>query len=445
MNESIINSKERMITDSLYSKILTNINCWTQDSRKIVYDVRSAKNGDVFDGKRIEAIDINTRKVENLYESQDTACCGVATCSPVDGRIVFIHGPENPDDFWNYSFQHRRGVIRYADGRTKTMDACNIVPPLAPGALRGGSHVHVFSGDGQLVSFTYNDHILNVLDERNKDISNLQEHDIDQRNVGVAVPLRAVTVNRLHARHHDGTHFSVLVTQTVNQPKPGSDEISKAYEEGWIGKSGYQKPDGTIQKYALAFLGDVVLNNGQNAAEIFSIDLPDEIADFAVPGDGPLEGTTTRRPFPPKGVVQQRLTRTANRKYPGIQGARHWLRSSPDGSKIAFLMKDDNGIVQLWTISPNGGEPKPWTSGKNNVASAFTWSPDGLSIAYVMDRSLFASSESQTIRLTPKTEDSSAPLPHAVVFSPNGKHIAFMRNICFAKEEYFNQIFVLDV
>ena len=428
-----VSAKERMVTDSPYNKILTNINCWTQDGQKIVYDVRSTKNGDVFDGRRIEAVDIDTEKVEILYESQNGACCGVVTCSPVDGRIVFIHGPENPDDFWNYSFQHRRGVIRYADGTTKTMDACNIVPPLASGALRGGSHVHVFSGDGQLVSFTYNDHILNVL-----------KHDIDQRNVGVAVPLRAVAVNRLHPRHHDGSHFSVLVTQTVNQPKPGSDEISKAYEEGWIGKNGYQKPDGTVQKYALAFLGDVLLDDGQIAAEIFVVDLPDKLEDFALPGDGPLEGTMTSRPFPPKGVVQRRLTRTTNRKYPGIQGPRHWLRSSPDGSKIAFLMKDDNGIVQLWTISPNDGEPKQWTSGNNDVASALTWSPDGLSVAYVMDGAIFVSSESQTIRLSPKTEDSSAPLPHAVVFSPNGKQIAFMRNVCSFEEEYFNQIFVLD-
>ena len=434
-----------MITDSPYNKILTNINCWTHDSRKIVYDVRSTKNGDVFDGKRIEAVDIVTGKVEILYESQDAACCGVVTCSPVDGRIVFIHGPENPDDFWNYSFQHRRGVIRNADGTTKTMDACNVVPPLVPGALRGGSHVHVFSGNGQLVSFTYNDHILNALDERDKEISDTTEHDVDQRNVGIAVPLRAVVVNRLHPRHHDGTHFSVLVTRTVNRPKPGSDEISKAYEEGWIGKNGYRKPDGTTQKYALAFLGDVLLDDGQTAAEIFVVDLPDEFADFAVPGDRPLEGTMTRRPFPPEGVVQRRLTRTTNRKYPGIQGLRHWLRSSPDGSKIAFLMKDDSGVVQLWTISPSGGEPKQWTSGNNDVASALTWSPDGLSIVYVMDGSIFVSSESQTIRLTPKTECSSAPLPHAVVFSPDGRHIAFMRNVRSVGKGYFNQIFVVDV
>ncbi|PBD34340.1 hypothetical protein CK247_30830, partial [Klebsiella pneumoniae] len=34
------------------------------------------------------------------------------------------------------------------------------IPPYTPGALRGGSHVHVYSPNGQFVSFTYNDHVL---------------------------------------------------------------------------------------------------------------------------------------------------------------------------------------------------------------------------------------------------------------------------------------------
>ncbi|SUB14181.1 Protein of uncharacterised function (DUF3748) [Pantoea agglomerans] len=47
--------------------------------------------------------------------------------------------------------------------------------PLA--ALRGGSHVHVFSPDGSRLSFTYNDHVMHELDSR-----------LDLRNVGIAVP-----------------------------------------------------------------------------------------------------------------------------------------------------------------------------------------------------------------------------------------------------------------
>ncbi|MEA7595356.1 hypothetical protein ONR49_26040, partial [Salmonella enterica subsp. enterica serovar Virginia] len=36
---------------------------------------------------------------------------------------------------------------------------------------------------------------------------------------------------------------------------------------------------------------------------------------------------------------------------------RHWVRSNPQATAIAFLMRDDNGVAQLWLISPQGGEP----------------------------------------------------------------------------------------
>src|SRR5206468_7728745 len=121
-------------------------------------------------------------------------------------------------------------------------------------------------------------------------------------------------------------------------------------------------------------------------SEVFLVDIPDDVT---VPGDGPLEGTETQRPRPPQGTVQRRLTFTADRRHPGLQGPRHWLRSSPDGSRIAFLMRDDDGVVQLWTVSPLGDEPRQVTHDRWSVASAFNWSPDGSRIAYVADNSVF--------------------------------------------------------
>jgi hypothetical protein len=38
-----------------------------------------------------------------------------------------------------------------------------------------------------------------------------------------------------------------------------------------------------------------------------------------------------------------------------VNQPRHWVRSNPKASEIAFLMRDDSGIVQLWLISPQGG------------------------------------------------------------------------------------------
>ena len=432
---------EKQITINPGGHQLTNVHCWSHDGRFLVYDVRSGRDGSVFDGTRIERVDVETGIVELLYESTDGACCGVVTCSPVDERIVFIHGPENPDDDWSYSFSHRRGTILFPDGRLENLDACCVAPPLQSGALRGGSHVHVFDADGRWVSFTYNDHLLDRLDST----SSAPAHDPDQRNVGVGVPLRAVSVNRNHPRNHDGSHYSALVTRTVSNPEPESDEIRKAYEEGWVGNNGYLKPDGTHQRRALAFLGDVALGETGTAAEVFVVDLPENDEEMAVAGQDPLEGTTTHRPAPPRGVIQRRLTFTTDRRYPGVQGPRHWLRSSPDGSRIAFLMRDDNGVVQIRTISPNGGKPAPWTRNSSDVASAFSWSPEGESIAYVLDNSIVVTkSDGSTRCLTPRSADAETPLPYAVVFSPDGKKIAFMRNVAHDDGNRYNQIFVVS-
>src|SRR5205823_11573568 len=129
----------------------------------------------------------------------------------------------------------------------------------------------------------------------------------------------------------------------------GSDQIKRACEEGWIGTNGYVRADGARQRHALAFQGQVLTMGGETISEVYVVDLPE---DLTQPGEGPLAGTETRRPCPPKGTHQRRLTFTADRKYPGLQGPRHWLRTSPEGSRIAFLMKDDDGAVQLWTVSP---------------------------------------------------------------------------------------------
>jgi Tol biopolymer transport system component len=139
-----------------------------------------------------------------------------------------------------------------------------------------------------------------------------------------------------------------------------------------------------------------------------------------------LAGTETQRPFIPKGVSQRRLTFTTDRKFPGLQGPRHWLRSAPDGSRIAFLMKDDSGVVQLWTASPNGGAPVQVTSNQWSIASAFSWAPDGRRIAHAMDNSVCVTDvkTGETTRLTPRVEDAFAPRPEACVFSPDGKQIS---------------------
>lgn len=405
MNSETTN--ESQITRGVGGRILTNVGVWSSDSQWIVYDTRSDAAGEKFDGHRIEMVNVRSGGVRVLYESRNGAHCGVATFHPRLSRVVFILGPENPTPDWQYNACHRQGVIvdTVKPGVAINLDARDLMPPFTPGALRGGSHVHVWDPVGERVSFTYEDHVL-------------AQSGRNQRNIGVSVPGRPVVVPKTHPRNHDGSHFTVLVTRTTANPKPGSDEIKKAFEEGWVGQR------------ALAFQGHVVTEKGETISEVFIANLPDDLTQ---------PGSEAR-------IMQRRLTFTANREFPGIQGPRHWLRSSPDGARIAFLMKDDAGVSQIWSISPNGGPLAQITRNPWPIASAFTWSADGRRIAHVMDNSVCVTDAASgaTTRLTPRSDDARAPRPEACVFSPDGTKIAFVRRVP-SPDTFANQIFIVTV
>lgn len=414
---------EKQITFASRHHQLTNINVWTADSQWLAFDVRPS--GASFTSQTIERVNVNTGEVEVLYQAKDGAHVGVVTVSPtLPPRYVCIHGPEHPDESWHYDFHHRRGVI-VAEGQAENLDACDITPPFTPGALRGGSHVHVFSPDGTRISFTYNDHVMHERDQR-----------LDLRNVGIAVPLRSVKPEKQHPREYDGSHFCVLISETTASPQPGSDQINRAYEECWIGNLGYQKPDGSWQRWAIAFIGDTLSTTGEKCPEVFVVDLPEALEAYAMPGGLPLEGDNDHLPAPPAGVRQRRITTTQGL---ALQ-PRHWLRSSPDGSAIAFLMADSQQVIQLWRVSPNGGKPHQVTRLPSSIQSAFSWRPCGEAIAFICDNSVMlcrmATGECQ--RLT--VRHSETPSGEAVVWSPDGKQIAFMR-----EKEGWRQLFTVAV
>jgi hypothetical protein len=408
----------RQLTDSLYGHILTNTAVWSSDGKWIIYDTRSDPAGSVFDGTRIERVHVDSGRVEVLYESRNGASCGVVTCRPTRDEVVFILGPEHPTPDWQYSACHRQGVIVDANnpGVARPHDARDLVPPFTPGALRGGTHVHVFSPNAQLVSFTYNDHILTELGS-------------DQRNIGVSIVGVPVSVPKSHPRNHDGTAFSMLVTKTENNPRPGSDEICRAYEDAWI------------DNRRISFLGDVISEAGQRVTELFVVELPD---DLTQPGEAPLAGTETLSPAPPAGTIQRRITFTTDRKFPGMQGPRHWPRSSVEG-QIAFLMRDDSSIVQLWTASPEGGEPQQITDNDFGIASAFSWHPDGEHLAAIADDSVWIinTKSRETRRLNAPVREPSSPRGEACVFSPDGSRIAYVQPVA-RSGAIFNQIFVVE-
>lgn len=383
---------------------LTNTRTWTPDSQWLVFDVRPS--GASFTGETIERVNVNSGTVETVYHATQGARVGVVTVHPTQERYVFIHGPEQPDAQWQYDFHHRRGVVAF-QGAVENLDAMDITAPYTPGALRGGSHVHVYSPNGQFVSFTYNDHVLHERDPA-----------LDLRNVGVAAPYGPVTPQGKHPREYSGSHWCVLVSRTTPTPVPGSDEINRAYEEGWVGN------------HALAFIGDTLAENGDKVPELFIVDLPQDEAGWKQPGGGPLAGTATTMPAPPAGVSQRRLTFTHHRRYPGLVNVpRHWVRANPQATAIAFLMCDDAGVVQLWLISPQGGEPRQLTYHASGIQSAFNWHPSGEWLGFVLeDRIACCHAGTGDITFLTKVH-AHAPSADAIVFSPDGKQIAWMEEV----------------
>ena len=379
---------------------MTNIHAWTPDSQWLAFDVRPS--GASFTGETIERVNVCTGAVEVIYRAPAGAHVGVVTVSPQAERYGFIHGAENPDAQWHYDFHHRRGVM-VENGVAENLDAMDINAPYTPGALRGGTHVHMFSPNGRFVSFTYNDHVLHERDPA-----------LDLRNVGVAVPYGPVVPQGAHPRNHSGSYWSVLISRTTPVPQPGSDEINRAYEEGWVGNS------------RLAFIGDTLSAAGEKVPELFIVELPKTRDGWQQSSSG----TEKTLPEPPAGVVQRRLTFTHQRPFPGLASAvRHWVRANPRGTLIAFLMRDEAGIIQLWLISPDGGEPRQLTHNKTDIQSAFNWHPSGNWLGFVLEEKI-ACCDAQTgeiVFLTTGHGDS--PSADAVIFSPDGKRIAWMESV----------------
>jgi hypothetical protein len=217
----------------------------------------------------------------------------------------------------------------------------------------------------------------------------------------------------------------------VSSPLPGSDEISRAFEDAWVGREGYRRADGGWQRRARAFLGNVRTSEGRELTEVFIVDIPERID---APGPtGPLEGTAASMPQPPLGAEQRRLTFTATRKFPGVAlEPRHWLRSSPDGTRIVFLAKDDAGVVQAYFIAPQGGAITQITQGRNPVQSCVRWSPDGASIVYVSGQAVMicdARPTSQTFGVARALTQPTQQLPENLVWSHDGRTIAFNRRV----------------
>lgn len=432
----MMNFEESQLTTGPKGHTIHHAQVFLPDGQWIVYDTRN-DDSQIGSTGAIEMINVKTAEVRELYHTTNQTNygpgVGAATFSPVAERVLFIHGIRNATISRPYGMTRRTGVAIDIDrpGQPVFMDARNVTPPFTKGALRGGTHSHAWSADGKWISFTYNDDVIDRLSETDSTVR-------DMRTVGVMVPGPVEVAADTARENNSGTCFSVVVTDVTEKPAWGSDEIDKAFDECWLGNDGYVRTDGIKQHRAIAFQGNVRDEMGQTITEIFVVDLP---ADLTQAVDGqPLEGTATTRPATPAGTRQRRITYSDR----GVEGPRHWLRTTPDGSLIIYLARDGDGIVQLFGVSPNGGPVRRLTHHPFPVQGPFNVAPGGHKVAYPADNSIFvadlATGESQ--RITQRFDDTCKPVG-APNWSPDGKSIAYNRYVE-ANEGRFLQLFILQ-
>ncbi|WP_229598683.1 DUF3748 domain-containing protein [Runella limosa] len=415
--------KETQLTNDLsYHHDLDNNDNFSPDDQWLVYDTRT-DDGGIAASAKIEKVHTQTGEKKVLYALPNNAAwgpgAGAVSYAHTEASVVFIHGLMNVTAANPYQQWRRTGIIikDQAPNIPIYMDARDVTPPFTAGALRGGTHRHEWSGDGNWIGYTYNDAILKALEDKTQ-----QKHNL--RTIGVSKRGQSVTVSKTtNGEDVSSEWFSAVVVRVTPTPQAGSDEISHAAGDSWVGLNGYAKPDGSRQ-IARAFVGKVKDKNGKDVDEVFIVDIPDDITQ---PGAwGPLEGTDTMMPMPPKGTSQRRLTHTADTDFSGCTGV---VRSSGDGSLLAFLAKDDKGVQQVFTLSPLGGTPTQLTFHPSNVEGYFRWHPDGQHLCYVWNGSIALvklgneSFENRVRLLTP----SSNPSPSNLVWSHDGKKIAFNR------------------
>jgi hypothetical protein len=432
-------SAERQITiDADYNHELDNNDNFSPDDRFLVFDTRTPDGG-IGASKIVAKVEIATGKITVLYEAPGPNAFGpgaaAATYNHVRDEVVFIHGPLNPTSVENQYEKHRRvGMIVAADGSAKSRfaDARNTQPPYTLGALRGGTHRHEFSRDGKWIGFTYNDAVVRAY---GKSI----DKDLDLRTIGVTKLGHRVDVPHQGQFSKTADGFSALVVVVVPDPKPGSDEISHAAHDSWVGKDGYPTAGGGHQ-LARAFIGTVRDKTGDELDELFIVDIPDDVTQ---PGPlGPLQGTDRAFPMPPVGARQRRLTHTADSPFPGCKGI---VRASHDGECIAFQMRDKSGSWQIFLMDPRGDFPRQATSIKGGVTSGVRWHPSGNAFVCLAGSKIVWTVVKpgpffgKSIML-----DDRKPDPFALVMSHDGKTIAYNRIVETAGQPV-TQIFVADV
>src|SRR5690606_38049484 len=141
-NKSVqMNFSETQLTHAAQGHTIHHTQVFSKDGQWVVYDTR---NDDTKIGSTgsIEMVNTATGQVRVLYQTANQTNAGpgvgAAIFSPVQDRVLFIHGIRNADASRPYSMTRRTGVAINIDhpGEPIFMDARDVVPPFTKGALR---------------------------------------------------------------------------------------------------------------------------------------------------------------------------------------------------------------------------------------------------------------------------------------------------------------------
>jgi hypothetical protein len=422
--------KESQITSSPKTHALDNNDNFSPDGKFLCYDTRGTVfNNDLANTKSIEKVEIATGKETVLWNppsvTGENATPGVAAVSwhPYQDKVIFIHGPflEEVEERGYYAKPNRTAIEVSTDGKKKMikvdMRDVSTDRPTTGGAHRGGTHRHEYTRDGKRIGFTYDDFLLPDYD---RTIGYLEKHPDAPTGY---------------------THFFAVLLKPAKkgQSKPG--EIERAFDDSWVDSTGKQR----------AFIGKVRAPNGidyQHALYVFDIPENTDITTSK-------PGTVTEYPESPHGIKVRRLTHG--------DWAGGIVRGSPDGKRIAYLAKDNDGIKQLFVIPSDGSDRSPDESKHPDQAtrlfkdaSSLRWHPSGMWIFCLSNGNVLAVSVGRgknfgkTFRLTNDNQKR-----EELVVSPDGSKLAYTIRIP-TKDKGgqivhdvegldFRQIFVMDL
>src|SRR5438445_853404 len=118
--------KERQLTHSAKNHMLDNNDNFSPDQRFLCYDTREMVGPGIENSRSVEMVEIATGRETVLYEAkhfvsgvQAAPGVGAASFSPVENKVVFIHGPmvEEVPVRGYYGKHNRQGAEVADDGK----------------------------------------------------------------------------------------------------------------------------------------------------------------------------------------------------------------------------------------------------------------------------------------------------------------------------------------